>query len=156
MLQIRHATTADLEAVQGLFREYQSLEEVDLCFQGFDAEVRGLPGHYAPPKGRLIVAVSDQVPVGCVALRAVDDSRCEMKRLFVRPIARGKGVGKSLLSFILDEARVIGYSEMVLDTLPTMIDAQRMYEESGFSDIPAYCVNPIPGTRYLGKSLSGA
>ncbi len=141
--------------VRGLFEEYQVLLGVDLGFQGFAAELAGLPGEYAPPNGRLLLASHQGTPVGCVALRALLAWRCEMKRLFVRPATRGLGVGKALVTRILQEARAIGYREMVLDTLPSMEEAQHLYHAFGFSDIPPYRANPIPGTRWLGRSLVG-
>ncbi|MCE9636362.1 MAG: GNAT family N-acetyltransferase [Planctomycetes bacterium] len=152
---VQAASPADVATVRELMLEYQDLLGVDLCFQGFDAEVRDLPGAYAPPKGRLFLALSDDAPVGCVALREAGGTRCEMKRLYARPNARGLGVGRALVTLVLDEARAIGYSEIVLDTLPTMIQAQRLYESFGFRDIPPYRPNPIQGTRYLSKSLLG-
>jgi len=154
MLNIADATTPeDIATVRALIREYQSLLGVDLCFQGFDAEMRNLPGDYAPPRGRLLLATHDGKPVGCVALRDAGASRSEMKRLFVRPGTRGLGVGNALVSRVVDDARTIGYAEIVLDTLPSMADAQRMYERFGFRDIAPYRENPIQGTRYLAKSL---
>ena len=156
MLTIRQVQTGgDIDAARELFREYQTRLGVDLCFQGFAAEVEGLPGDYAPPGGRLLLAENDGVPAGCVALRALDGSRCEMKRLFVRPATRGRGAGRALVARILDEAHALGYAEMVLDTLPTMAEAQHLYQAFGFRDIPQYCDNPIAGARYLGRSLAG-
>lgn len=157
MLRIAQAVTGDdIATVRTLLREYQALLGVDLCFQGFEAEVGGLPGFYAPPSGRLLLATHDGAPVGCVALRSAGASRSEMKRLYVRSAARGLGVGRALVSLVLDEARAIGYSEVVLDTLPTMTEAQRLYEQLGFHDIAPYRPNPIQGTRFLAKSLFGA
>jgi ribosomal protein S18 acetylase RimI-like enzyme len=156
MLTIRQAQTrGDIDTVRKLFREYQALLGVDLCFQGFEAELEGLPGDYAPPGGRLFLASNDGVPAGCVALRALAGSRCEMKRLFVRPAARGLGAGRALVARVIDEARALGYAEMVLDTLPMMAEAQHLYQAFGFRDIPQYCENPIPGARYLGRRLAG-
>ena len=149
MLGIGQAThDRDFDVVRGLLREYQTSLDVDLCFQNFEAELRELPGAYAPPRGRLLIATYSGDPVGCVALQSVDASRCEMKRLYVRPHTRGLGIGKRLVSQILDEARII-----VLDTLPAMTEAQRMYERFGFFDIAAYRPNPTPGTRYLARFL---
>lgn len=145
----------DVAAVRALLYEYQTLLGFDLSFQDFESEVRELPGAYAPPKGRLLLATHNANVVGCVALREESAMRAEMKRLFVRPSTRGLGVGKALVSRALSEARAIGYSEIVLDTLPSMTDAQRMYEQFGFRDIPAYRQNPIQGTRYLSKWLLG-
>jgi len=157
MLRIAEAVTpADLDTVRTLLREYHALLGVDLCFQGFEAELRELPGAYAPPGGRLLIAVQDGMSVGCVALRPLGNARCELKRLFVRPGNRVLGIGRALTTRIVAEARAIGYEEMVLDTLPSMASAQRLYEEFGFKEIPPYCVNPIAGTRYLGKELRGA
>jgi ribosomal protein S18 acetylase RimI-like enzyme len=156
MLQIDDATTpADLDAIRTLLREYHVLLGVDLCFQGFVAELDGLPGAYARPSGRLLLAREDGVPIGCVALRRLDGARCELKRLFVRPGCRGRGVGRALAARIVAEARVIGYGAMVLDTLPSMGPAQQLYEQLGFREIAPYCVNPIAGARYLGKDLHG-
>lgn len=155
MLKIAQiACSDDIATVRTLFREYQALVGVDLCFQGFEDEVLNLPGAYAPPSGRLLLATHDGAPVGCAALHAERGSRCEMKRLFVRPAARGLGVGRALVSRILDEASAIGYSEVVLDTLPTMREAQRLYGQFGFRDIPPYRPNPVEGTRYLAKRLT--
>lgn len=154
MLHIAEVVTPDdIATVRALIREYQSHLGVDLSFQGFDAEMRNLPGDYAPPRGRLLLATHDGEPVGCVALRDAGASRSEMKRLFVRPGTRGLGVGNALVSQVIDDARTIGYAEIVLDTLPSMADAQRMYERFGFRDIAPYRENPIQGTRYLAKSL---
>ena len=157
ILQIVPATTAsDIATVRALLGEYQARLGVDLSFQDFDAEVRSLPGDYAPPAGRLLLALHGDAAVGCVALRAAGGPRCEMKRLFVRPDTRGLGVGSALVTRVLQDARSAGYAEMVLDTLPTMTDAQRLYEQFGFHDIAAYRTNPVEGTRYLRKWLVDA
>ena len=154
MLTINQVEFEDqIDIVRNLLMEYQTRLGIDLCFQGFDGELKGLPGDYAPPGGRLLLASSNGLPVGCVALRAFESSRCEMKRLFVRPASRGLGVGRALVARVMDEARAIGYAEMVLDTLPTMAEAQALYHAFGFRDISPYRANPIPGTRYLGRSL---
>lgn len=154
MTTIRSAfSTEDFAIARQLFREYQAELGIDLCFQGFAAEVEGLPGDYAPPSGRLLLAFRGDVAVGCVALRAVDGTRCEMKRLYLRPGARGSGLGRALVERLLSEARAEGYGEVVLDTLPSMAEAQRMYERFGFRDIPPYRANPVAGARYLGLRL---
>jgi ribosomal protein S18 acetylase RimI-like enzyme len=156
MIEITQASSLTyIDTARTLFREYQASLGIDLCFQNFEAELAGLPGDYAPPGGRLLLAFSDGVPVGCIALRGVTSERCEMKRLYVRPAARGLGLGGTLVQRVIDEARAIGYAEMVLDTLPTMTGAQRLYESLGFRDIPPYRENPIAGSRFLGKPLSG-
>jgi putative acetyltransferase len=147
-------TSAEFDIVRALLREYQQALGVDLCFQGFATELATLPGNYAPPSGRLILARHEGEVMGCVALQRVDATRGEMKRLYVRPSARGLGIGRQLVEHVLKEAKSIGFSVVVLDTLPTMIEAQRLYEEFGFSEIEPYRANPIAGTRYLGKSLA--
>src|SRR5690606_20170464 len=122
-------------------------------FQNFEQELRDLPGGYAPPSGALFLACDNDVPIGCVALRDAGAPRGEIKRLFVRPVARGQGVGRRLVIRVLEEAKMIGYTEVVLDTIETMTAANRLYESLGFGDIPPYCANPIPGARFLGKRL---
>ncbi|MFN7956818.1 MAG: GNAT family N-acetyltransferase [Holophagaceae bacterium] len=157
LLRIDFAEGAqDLVAIRELFLEYQARLGVDLGFQSFEAEVRGLPGDYAPPTGRLLLARQGGRPVGCIALRGVGPARGEMKRLFVRPGARGLGLGRQLVARLIDEARSVGYAELVLDTLPGMAEAQGLYLASGFRDIPPYRPNPIPGARFLGLSLDPA
>ena len=146
-------TPEEIAIVRELFREYQTQVGIDLCFQGFAAEVVGLPGDYAPPTGRLFLATQDGKPLGCIALRKLDAARCEMKRLFVRPEARGLRLGRALVNHVFEAARAIGYEEIVLDTLPSMVEAHRMYERLGFRDIPPYRENPVPGARYLAKRL---
>ena len=146
-------TAAQIHTVRELMREYQRALGIDLCFQGFEAELAALPGAYAPPTGRLLLAIHEEQPVGCVGLQRVDATRGEMKRLYVRPSARGANIGRSLVTKILADAKDIGYSEVVLDTLPVMIEAQRLYEQFGFREIAAYRPNPVVGARYLGKRL---
>lgn len=154
MLLVTRARSAEeIKVVRSLMRAYQQQLGVDLSFQNFEAELEALPGSYAPPGGRLLLALHEQMPVGCVALQRITSSRAEMKRLYVPPSARGLGVGRKLVAEILTEAQAIGYSEVVLDTLPNMIEAQRLYQQFGFRDIEPYRPNPIAGTRYLGKSL---
>jgi putative acetyltransferase len=147
------SNTEDVAIVRSLMREYQQALGVDLCFQNFETELASLPGSYAPPTGRLLLAMHEGMPVGCVALQAVTRERCEMKRLYIRPVARGHGIGRALVQKILDEARSMSYIDVVLDTLPSMTEAQRMYERFGFHEIDAYRPNPIAGTRYLRKVL---
>jgi ribosomal protein S18 acetylase RimI-like enzyme len=136
-----------------LFLEYQTALGVDLGFQNFDAELRGLPGEYAPPDGLLVVAWSDEKAAGCVAMRRVSIDVCEMKRLYVRPEYRAIGLGRTLAQHLISRAKAAGYREMYLDTLPSMSDAQRLYERLGFTDIAPYRFNPIEGSRFLGLRL---
>jgi len=150
---IEAARPGDIPAIRELLLEYRASLNVDLCFQQFDQEVQGLPGDYTPPSGALILARIGDQPVGMVALRPVSNECCEMKRLFVRPSARGTGLGRQLAEHILAEARACGYREMRLDTLPVMHNAQQLYLALGFHDIAPYYESPIPGTRYMALTL---
>lgn len=153
-MPVTQARSADeIQTVRLLMREYQQRLGVDLCFQGFEAELAALPGSYAPPGGRLLLAWHEDKPAGCVALQRVTPARAEMKRLYVPPSARGLGLGRKLVEHLLAEAQAIGYSEVVLDTLPSMVEAQRLYQQFGFREIESYRPNPIAGTRYLSKML---
>jgi putative acetyltransferase len=147
---IRAATSADLDDIRAMLREYAAWLEVDLCFQNFEQELAGLPGDYAPPSGRLLIVAG----AGCVALRAIDDEICEMKRLYLRPEHRGSGLGRRLVEAIIGEARSIGYRCMRLDTMPKMDSAQRLYQALGFREIRAYRYNPEPGARFLELDLT--
>jgi len=147
------AAPAAMDVVRALFREYQQELGVDLSFQDFDAELAGLPGAYAPPRGCLLLARSEGREAGCVALRPLDGGDCEMKRLYVRPEFRAARLGLLLAERLIAEARAMGYRRMCLDTLPGMARAQRLYEALGFRDIAAYRHNPIGGTRYLALDL---
>jgi putative acetyltransferase len=145
----------DLEEVRRLFREYADGLGVDLCFQGFDAELAGLPGDYAPPSGTLVLARIDGAVAGCVAAHRWDADACEMKRLYVRDAFRGTGCGGALVRHVLGWARNGGFQRIVLDTLPSMASAQRMYERLGFRETEPYRPNPVPGARYLALDLRG-
>jgi putative acetyltransferase len=142
-----------MEAVRRLFRAYAETLGIDLCFQGFECELAELPGAYAPPSGRLLLAVDGEEPVACVALRSLDGSCCEMKRLFVLPQARGTGLGRRLAEAIMREGAAAGYRTMRLDTLPTMIEAIALYRRLGFREIEAYYPNPIPEALYMEARL---
>ena len=151
-------TPEAIDATREIFREYAASLAVDLCFQNFEAELAGLPGDYAAPSGHLLLAHVDGRLAGCGALRALSDAdyanACEMKRLYVRPAFRGFGLGRILAEGLLDEARRIGYSAMLLDTLDDMEAAREMYGTLGFSEIPPYYFNPIPGAHYLKADLA--
>jgi len=137
-----------------LFLEYAQSLGFSLCFQNFDKELADLPGDYAPPKGRLLLAEYEDQLAGCVALHKLDGSICEMKRLYLRPQFRGKGLGRVLADRIISEARQIGYERMRLDTVePVMKDAVVMYRRIGFVEIDPYCTNPIAGALYMELKL---
>jgi ribosomal protein S18 acetylase RimI-like enzyme len=143
-----------VETVGTLFREYADGLGVDLSFQDFDAELAGMPGAYTPPAGRLLLAVDGDEVLGCVGLRPLGEAGvCEMKRLYTRPAARGRNLGRALAERVIAEARSIGYARMRLDTLPTMIAAIALYRELGFRPIAPYRRNPVPGTLYLELAL---
>jgi putative acetyltransferase len=139
----------DLGEVRVLLLEYAASLAVPLDFQDFDRELAELPGAYAPPRGALLLARR----LGCVALRPFDDAACELKRLYVRPQARGTGLGRALVDAIVAEARRLEYTSMRLDTLPGMVAAQALYEQFGFREIAAYTSNPVAGARFLELEL---
>ena len=132
-----------------MLQEYVAWIGLDLAFQEIDAEIDGLPGDYVPPRGALFVVDDDARLIGMIGLRPLEGEVCEMKRLFVRPEARGRGLAKQLIARVLDEARRLDYDEIRLDTLPMMADAQSLYVALGFDDIPPYYDTPIAGTRFM-------
>lgn len=145
---------ADGARVRALFEEYAAALAIDLSFQHFGEELAGLPGDYAPPAGMVLLADSDGVPLGCVALRPfAPPAVAELKRLYVRPAGRGHGLGRRLAAVALDQAAALGYARVRLDTLADMAAAQRLYESLGFRDIAAYRYNPQPGVRYMECAL---
>jgi ribosomal protein S18 acetylase RimI-like enzyme len=147
-------TPQDIEEIRALFVEYAQSLGVNLTFQGFDDELAGLPGAYAPPDGRLLLARTGETVIGGVALRPFAPGICEMKRLYVRPAHRALKAGRQLAESVIAEARAIGYRAMRLDTLPGMEAAQSLYAALGFRDIPPYYENPIAGTRYCELDLT--
>ena len=140
VIQIHEAASREaLESVRALFQEYWTSFGFTPCFQNFDSELAALPGKYAPPSGRLLVATVNGQPAGCVALRRFDVTRGEVKRLYVRPQFRGSGLGKALMNALAGEARAIGYSELIADTIPkVMATALALYERLGFERIAPY------------------
>lgn len=153
-VQLLHPVSdEDLTETRSIFQEYASSLKVDLCFQGFQDELTGLPGDYAEPRGTLLLARVDGVVAGCCALRPLDASdysnAAEMKRLYVRQAFRGLGLGRQLTEGILDAARKAGYSCVLLDTLDDMESARALYEDLGFEEIPPYYHNPHAGAHYL-------
>ncbi len=155
MLTIVQATEAQgIERVQRLFREYNATIGIDLEFQGFDHELVNLPGRYAPPDGRLLLALRGHEPIGCVALRAIEPGVAELKRLYVKPAFRGRGIGRLLVERTIAEATAAGYHTLRLDTLPAMERARALYEAIGFHQIPAYSsFSPVPGTMFYELDL---
>jgi GNAT superfamily N-acetyltransferase len=150
------AGPADIDHIRNLFREYQTWLGVDLDFQGFDAELKSLPGMYAPPGGRLLLVRLDDEVVGGVGMRPLDDGICEMKRMYVRPSSHGKGAGRKLAEAIVDAALEEGYVAMRLDTLTRLDAAIALYRSMGFAEIPAYYDNPLDGVLYLELDLRSA
>jgi len=143
-------TPAQITQARELFLEYAKSLGFSLCFQGFDKELASLPGEYAPCHGRLLLAEYEGQLAGCVALHKLAADICEMKRLYLRPQFRGKGLGRALADRIIAEARTIGYRRMRLDTVePVMKDAVAMYRRLGFREIAPYCNNPIVGALYM-------
>jgi ribosomal protein S18 acetylase RimI-like enzyme len=149
-------SAADLDATTRLFEAYASSLAVDLSCQDFAAELATLPGKYAPPAGELLLARDlHGEPLGCVGLRPIaPDGCCEMKRLYVPPRGRGLGLGRALVDAVIGEAVRIGYREMRLDSLPTMVEAIALYREAGFEPIAPYYATPVEGTIFLGRRLA--
>ena len=153
-MRIRQASTAEQIALsRGLFEECASGLGIDLSYQGLAAELAGLPGAYAPPRGRLLLALANGEAAGCVALRPREGMICEMKRLFVRPAFRGQHLGRRLAERVVEEARGIGYRTMRLDTLPSMHAAIRLYEALGFVRCAAYYQSPLRNTVFMELGL---
>jgi putative acetyltransferase len=152
---IVHAETPEqIEKARRLFLEYQQWLGLSLCFQNFDDEVANLPGKYAKPAGRLLLAVIDDKTAGCIAFRKIEEGICEMKRLFVREDFRGLGVGRVLIENLIEEARLEGYQKMRLDTYPPkMQKAVKLYESYGFREISPYYHNPYGEALFMEKEL---
>ncbi|MEO8088711.1 MAG: GNAT family N-acetyltransferase [Gemmatimonadales bacterium] len=143
----------DIATVRLLFEEYAASLGADGCFQEFEQELATLPGRYAPPDGRLLLARDGSEVAGCVALRRLEAGICEMKRLYIRDAFRGRGLGRMLVEALAQEARVAGYGRMRLDTLPTLGAAIALYRQLGFREIPPYCAITVEGTLFLELQL---
>ena len=154
---LRSATTpGDIALARALFSEYARCLNVDLCFQGFDRELATLPGAYAPPRGRLLLAGAPGEAFACIALRPIEVAGVavgEVKRLFVQPPQRGGGWGRRLAEALIADARAIGYAELKLDTLDWMADARALYARLGFRECAPYYDNPLPGVVYMALAL---
>jgi putative acetyltransferase len=152
---IQASSTEQVQQVRQLFVEYAAWLGINLCFQNFDEELAELPGDYAPPSGRLFLADDGNDVMGCVALRKIDERAGEMKRLYVRPQFRGRGLGRTLTEKLIAEAKQIGYASLRLDTLPGKMDqAIAMYRSLGFQDIAPYYKNPVAGATFMELNLS--
>lgn len=148
-------TPEDMAATIALFRAYAASLDIDLCFQGFEEELAAMPGKYAPPAGELLLARNAAgEPAGCIALRPLaEPGLCEMKRLYVATAGRGLGLGRRLAEAIVGEARRIGYRQIVLDTLPSMVEARALYASLGFEETTPYYATPLKGTLFLALEL---
>jgi GNAT superfamily N-acetyltransferase len=155
-LQISPASGADIELVRDLWREYWKSEALAPDFQGFAEELRTLPGRYAEPAGRLLLARVDARTAGTTALRPLSRTACEAKRLYVRRDFRGQGIGEALVDRIIQEARIAGYEEMFADSLPSMRAAMRIYHRLGFTETEPYSPSPTPGAVFLRLDLEYA
>jgi putative acetyltransferase len=154
MTNIVHLSSPEeMPLARKFFEEYAASLDIDLCFQDFERELETLPGGYASPEGTILVAFSDGEPAGCVALRRLESAVCEMKRLYVKPEHRGKGVGRALAGAVIECAREIGYASMKLDTLRSMTEANALYASLGFTECAAYCHNPCECPVYMELSL---
>ncbi|HEY0655135.1 MAG TPA: GNAT family N-acetyltransferase [Chryseosolibacter sp.] len=145
---------SDYATARELFLEYASQLEVDLDFQNFEEEIKGLPTHYGPPHGAVLLLVDHDQTIGCFAIRKFADSIGELKRMYLRKEWQGQGLGKLMLKKAIAIASQLGYSRMRLDTLPTMHSAIRLYTSTGFYEIPPYRFNPIHGTKYFEIQLT--
>ncbi|MBN1271935.1 MAG: GNAT family N-acetyltransferase [Candidatus Aminicenantes bacterium] len=157
MLEIIEAKTKEnFSIVRKLFEEYADSLEIDLAFQNHEQELAGLEFIYGPPVGALFLALWEGSPAGCIGLKKLDRLTCEMKRLYVKPEARGRGIGETLCRRIIKKAKELGYKQMRLDTLPSMSAAQTLYGKLGFKKIEPYYHNPYPGATYMELTLQSS
>ena len=148
------STSSDWRTARAMIEEYAASLGVDLCFQGFAEEMEHIADEYSPPRGALLLAKEGEAVVGCVGLRPHGGAGdCEMKRMYVPPAGRGRGIGRRLAEAIVAEARSRGYSRMLLDTLPHLEAAQALYRSMGFVETAAYRHNPVPGALYFALDL---
>jgi len=143
-----------LDCIRKLFREYVASLGFELDFQDYEKEFTELPGEYAPPDGRLILALVEREPVGCIGIRKIDETTCEMKRMYVKPGFRGKGIGRRLAGIVIEEARKIGYKTMRLDIIASMKEAISLYRSLGFREIAPYRYNPIERATFMELKLA--
>jgi ribosomal protein S18 acetylase RimI-like enzyme len=151
IIEVKSGT--DLDVMRGLFEEYADSLGFDLCFQGFEQELSGLPADYAQPEGCLLLAEYGGENAGCVAVRKLSEGVCEMKRLYVKPQFRGSKIGRALTERIIEEAQRLGYSRMRLDTVPSMEAARALYVSLGFKEINPYRFNPVEGAVFMELEL---
>jgi putative acetyltransferase len=156
MVTIHEAvSSADIAEIRALFEEYAQSLDIDLGFQGFEEELAGLPGVYSRPTGCLLLGAMGDRSVGCVGVRRLEEDICEMKRLYVRPEARGEGAGQALAEAAVAFGRAAGYQAMRLDTLSTMVAARALYRQLGFREVAPYRYNPVPGALFMELVLGG-
>ncbi len=153
-VEIRPAQPDEYAAAKALVEEYVESLGLDLGFQGIEQELADFPRAYEPPGGRLLLALTDNEPVGCVAVKRYEGDVCELKRLYVRPTGRGAGLGRKLTEAAMEAAAALGYRRMRLDTLPSMQAARSLYRSLGFAEIEPYRFNPVPGTSFFERELS--
>jgi putative acetyltransferase len=144
----------DRDVVEAVFREYVGTLAEDISFQNVESELAGLPGKYARPTGVVLVARDGDETAGAIAYRMVEPGVCEMKRLYVRPAYRGRGVARDLANELIEDARARGYRTMLLDTLGSMQAARALYRDLGFAPVEAYYDNPLPGVMYMALDLA--
>jgi ribosomal protein S18 acetylase RimI-like enzyme len=149
-MQILNVQSADqIEMIRTLFLEYAQSLDFNLCFQSFDEELASLPGKYAEPEGKLLIAIVDDQPAGCIAMRKLDNETCEMKRLWVQPPFRGRGIGEALVRSVMALAKP-NYKKMRLDTVASsMASAVKLYKALGFHEIKPYTHNPVTGAMFM-------